>query len=409
MARNAAFARVLVVTMLIGMFGSVIEAQLLSEEEAAALPVGQHQLPDGSEVLKLESGKVFYLVLPPEFHADQRPETAPLSGYELREAGALGVGVHKLSTGREVVVLGSGNIAAVPTAEETARAQASANLDMKPGYRETQAMLSDLRECSAQALLDSLGEDPGLRAIHHLATEPSWTPYTLPLHPAHGFNELKEIIVDRRLDLALEKFGALDSEEASRLVAASIHRYLPLYRAKFSSLMECISQGPARSSDAQDSRYMEEFWRCVRQTVQGISDATAQQPRYALLFLVFTAAQLELKELHPLVRELCRIAVSDMDAIYAQVAHPEAATFCANLFSIYNRQILAAALLATAPASDDDTLQEFAYMMERQPLRRYDADPYTPQAASTSGESRREVRFVRLVSDDIFRRLLARE
>lgn len=405
--RTVTFKRLKLAAWMCLLLVSAASAQPISEAEAAKLPPGRHELPDGSVLMKLESGEAYFLHLAQPEDRQPRPQTTPLTEAELAEAATKEIGPHVLTSGREIIVRDVGDVVAVPTPEEIAAFLAAQDMTQKPGYQETLAMIDRLGRMPAEELMDALAYADGLMTLSAMSRPMPTHPITVPLDAGHGTELLNKLLSDRRVSRLLEMLRAQSPENAAAALRAGIEKHLAAYQTRFAQLMAQLESPDAAPADRSSAEYFAYVASCVRAQAGGTLISCSEQ-HYAVLALVFIAAQLQLTELHEQVVSVTRMAEANMEQILGLGAPAELSNQLAAR-SLYNRQVLCTALLATAGEHGAPGANAAESMAVSDALPPYDLNPYSAEDAGEKGKSSQSVFYIRLVSDSQFQEMLRHE
>jgi hypothetical protein len=405
--RTIRFKRLEIVAWAFLLLVSAASAQPISEAECAKLPAGRHEFPDGSVLIKLGSGEAYFLRLAQPEDQQLRPQTTPLTEEELAEAATKEVGPHVLSSGREIIVRDVGDIVAVPTPEEAAAFLAAQDMTQKPGYQETLAMIDRLGRMTVEELVDSLAYADGMMTLSAMSRPMPTHPITVPLDSGHGTALLNKLLSDRRLSRLLEMLRAQSPEYAVAALRRGIEKHLAAYQPRFAQLMEQLESPDAAPADRNSAEYFAYFASCVRAQAGGTRVSCSEQ-HYAVLALVFVAAQLRLTALHEQVVRVARAAEANMEQILGLGASAEVTNQLAAR-SLYNRQVLCTALLATAREHGAPEADALGSMAVGDALQRYDYNPFTEHGVEDKDKFSESVFYIRLVSDGQFQEALRQE
>lgn len=234
----------------------------------------------------------------------------------------------------------------------------------------------------------------------------SGTPIELPPWPAEGNSYPRVVSSSRRFVKAYQELAGLSKRKAAQLVSTEVQKTLPQYHRL---VQECLEE--FKDSSAPEAR--SETAGPLPLTDDGVHP-TLTGMRLKLLALCLIMGNLELTDSRETVAMLVKEALQQYSEFSnAYKSNIFRATRVINDVSLYNRQILATALVGTL--SDPQTRKMAEELMARyevsEELTLYDAQLTTYEWPRTTARpdfsrGRVKVRYYKNVPDEVFRQLV---
>ena len=167
----------------------------------------------------------------------------------------------------------------------------------------------------------------------------------LPLRPEEGQEDIATILSNRRFLRVYEELAALSPKDASAVLVDAFPRFLKSYREALTYYVEARRKAPPARPGVP---YSDSPSFQVSGPPSGKPNPLGE--RYRLLALTLIAGDLQLEGAHAAVQEVVKQGVADRERFYAEGEFsPGFRQLMLTEASLYNRQILAHALLRTSP------------------------------------------------------------
>jgi hypothetical protein len=167
----------------------------------------------------------------------------------------------------------------------------------------------------------------------------------LPLRPEEGEDDVATIVSNRRFLRVYEELAALNPQDASAVLVDAFPRFLKSYREALLFYVAARRKAPPPRPGV---RYSDSPSFQVSGPPDGKPDPLGE--RYRLLALVLIAGDLQLEGAHAAVQDVVKQGLADRELFYAEGEFSLGfRDGMLTMASLYNRQILAHALLRTSP------------------------------------------------------------
>lgn len=191
-----------------------------------------------------------------------------------------------------------------------------------------------------------------------------------PLKTSVGQRDVVIIIANRRFLKLSHELALLPNEKAEDSVSREITSALSQYKILFDSYM----QKHAETFQHNLNKFPSKSLGFVHTTADGVPTLLAM--RFKVLALTLLAGNLQLQQTQPAISKVLETAIAQRDMFYTKNAFYQrdaALMLCEG--SLYNRQILATAVLGTYITSDmaGQLLKDLGYKLKSDRLTRYNA------------------------------------
>ena len=225
-----------------------------------------------------------------------------------------------------------------------------------------------------------------------------------PLLPDCGWYEVHTVMSNRRVVKIIQELSLLEKGEAARMLARQLRSSLEVYKRIFREFLEKHADDLGPSAAPQGIGY--------RASNNPDGTPTLRGMRWKILSLVFISGELNLVDTRPAVLEACDCAVAQREELYDESPHnlPVGLILLTDA-SLYNRQILASALVGTSksPADLEAVVGNASGTWQSRDLASWDAvaTPYDlrvrfGEVPVDYSKGRLDVRYLRKLSDETF-------
>jgi len=231
-----------------------------------------------------------------------------------------------------------------------------------------------IRILSAESVEESLNKldeiDLYIKSYQLLMDTPDTA---IPLDVSVGQKDIVAIMGHRRFLKVVDEFSLLSRKEAARLVSREIISSLSEYNKLFDSYMKRHAKTFKHNQKRPRGKKRKSLGFTI--SVRG-GKPTLIAVRYKILALVLISGDLQLQQAQPAISKVLETAIEQRDIFYNRGLFDEFdAWFMLMDGSLYNRQIIATAVLGTYvdPDKQKEILKQFGCKFKSERLTRYNA------------------------------------